>query len=318
MDVLTDYRVIDLTDEKGMFCAKILADMGAGVTRINVEKGEDRARFHDLVKTADVIVESHAPGYLVSLGLGYDKFGAINPGLIMASITPFGQSGPYRDFYSSDLVAQALGGWMSVTGLPDSPLKLPGDQSYRIASLFAVNGILLALWQRHATGRGQYIDISIMECVTATLDHVLVRYFYEGIVSGRKGSLHWNGAFRVFRCKDGYVLLSLFRQWETLVEWLGSEDMAGDLANPRWRDREERMRGLDHIIEVLERWTLVHTTAEIVENGQLMHFPWAVVVRPPDLPGVPQMVARRFFTETEYGGRKYRAPGSPLRMESIG
>ena len=87
---------------------------------------------------------------------------------------------------------------MSVTGEPDAPLKLYGNQAYHTASLFAANGILLALWQRHATGRGQYIDISIMECVAATLDHVLVRYFYEGIVSGRQGSRHWNNAFRDF------------------------------------------------------------------------------------------------------------------------
>ena len=111
----------------------------------------------------------------------------LNPRLIMASITHFGQSGPYKDFKSSELIDQALGGWLSVTGEAEAPLKLFGNQSYNTASLFAVNGILLALWQRHATGRGQYLDISIMECVAATLDYVLPRYFYEGIVSQEAG-----------------------------------------------------------------------------------------------------------------------------------
>ena len=119
---------------------------------------------------------------------------------------------------------------MSVCGEPDKPpLKPFGPQAYNTACLFAANGILLALWQRHTSGKGQYIDISVHESVAATLDHVLVRYFYEGEVAQRQGSLYWNKAFRIFPCKDGYILLSLLHQWETLVEWLDSEGMAEDL-----------------------------------------------------------------------------------------
>jgi crotonobetainyl-CoA:carnitine CoA-transferase CaiB-like acyl-CoA transferase len=211
------------------------------------------------------------------LGFDYRTLSQVNPRLIIASITHFGQNGHYKGYKSSDLVDQALGGWLSVTGEAKSPLKLFGNQAYHTASLFAVNGILLAFWQRHTTGRGQYLDVSIMECVAATLDHVLPRYFYEGIVSGRQGSLHWNNAFRVFACKDGYILLSLHQQWETLVEWLASEGMAVDLTGEKWRDREERNRNIDRIIEVLEKWTLSHKVEELVEKGQLMHFPWAEV-----------------------------------------
>ena len=196
----------------------------------------------------------------------------------MVSITPFGQDGPYKDFKASDLTLQAMGGWLSVTGEPDMPLKLCGNQAYNIAALFAVNGILLALWQRHDTGKGQHIDISIMECVAATMDHVLPRYFYGGVVSGRQGSLHWNNAFRVFPCADGYVLLSLHLHWETLVEWLASEGMAGDLTDEKWSDREERNRNIGYIIEVVEWWTLKHKAGELVKKGQLMRFPWAKVV----------------------------------------
>jgi len=116
-----------------------------------------------------------------------------------------------------------------------------------------------------------------MECVAATLDHVLVRYFYEDIVSGRQGSRHWNNAFDIFRCKDGYILLSLHQQWETLAEWLAAEGMADDLTEEKWRDRQERNRHIDHIVEVLGRWTLTHGVKELVQKGQLMHFPWADV-----------------------------------------
>jgi crotonobetainyl-CoA:carnitine CoA-transferase CaiB-like acyl-CoA transferase len=277
MGALSGYLVLDFTDEKGMLCTRLLSDIGAEVIRLNLEEKAEQDRLRDLIKKADVLVETFPPGYMPSLGLGYKDLTKINPCLIMASITHFGQNGHYKGYKSSDLVDQALGGWLSVTGEAKSPLKLFGNQAYHTASLFAVNGILLAFWQRHTTGRGQYLDVSIMECVAATLDHVLPRYFYEGIVSGRQGSLHWNNAFRVFACKDGYILLSLHQQWETLVEWLASEGMAVDLTGEKWRDREERNRNIDHITEVLEKWTLSHKVEELVEKGQLMHFPWAEV-----------------------------------------
>jgi CoA:oxalate CoA-transferase len=273
---LSDYLILDSTDEKGMFCARLLADMGAEVVRYkNIETEKDA--FCEQVKKADVFLESFPPGYLDSLRIGYNFLSKVNPGLVMASITPFGQSGPYKDFKACDLTLQAQGGWLSVTGELRAPLKLSGNQTYHTASLFAANGVLLALWHRHVTGQGQYIDISILECAAATLDHVLVRYFYEGIDSGRQGSLHWNNAFRVFRCKDGYALLSLHAQWDTLVEWLASEGKADDLTDSKWQDREQRNRHIDHVIEVLEKWTATHRVKELVAKGQLMRFPWAEV-----------------------------------------
>ncbi len=311
---LSGYRILDMTDARGAFCVKLLAQMGAEVTRIDITTEKGRVNLRRLAATADIVIESYPPGYLESLGLGYDRLAGKNPGLIMASITDFGQDGPYRDYKSCDLVAGALGGWLSVTGLPDAPLKLYGEQAYRTASLFAANGILLALWRRHDTGRGQHIDISIMECVAATLDHVLVRYFYEGVVSERRGDWHWNDAFAVFPCKDGHVLLSVFREWETLIEWLDSEGMAGDLKDTKWKDREIRTAGIDHIVAVLTRWTQTHTAEELVEKGQLMRFPWAKILSAPELMGSPQLAARSFFHEVELAdGRKQAAPGPVIR-----
>ena len=276
MDALSGYTVLDLTDDAGALCVKLLAGMGAEIIRINLD-AEGQHRLRELLPAADVLIETFPPGYLSSLGLGYQNLSNINPRLIMASITPFGQDGPYKDFKASDLTVQALGGWMSVTGGPDAPLKLYGNQSYHTASLFAANGILLALLGRRSSGRGQYLDISVFESVAATLDHVLPRYFYGGVVSRRQGSLHWNNAFRVFKCRDGYALLSIHAYWDTLVEWLASEGMAADLAAKIYLDRASRDRHIDHIIAVLERWALTHTAPELVEKGQLMHFPWAEV-----------------------------------------
>ena len=325
-----------------MLCSRYLADMGAEVIRIekpgkssartpffwetnlgkqaitlNIELEPGQEIFKRLVETADVLVESQPPGYLEKLGLGYPQLGQINPRLIMASITDFGQRGPYRDYKSCDIVTSALGGQMCVCGEPQSPpLKPFGNQSYYLASIFAAIGVLLALWRRRISGRGQHIDISLQECVAATLDYVLVRYFYEGVVARRQGSLHWNSAFRIFPCRDGYILLSLFQQWETLVEWLHSEGMAEDLTDKKWLDREQRLQHLDYIIEVLERWTRSHTVAELVEQGQWMRFPWAEVASIPGLVNSPQLKERGFWVEVEHpeSGKRYRFPGAPAKL----
>ena len=336
---LSGYRVLDLTDERGRLCSRLLADMGVEVIRVekpggspnpfywgnlgkraitlNIELKPGQEIFKRLIKTADVLVESQPPAYLKARGLGYPQLSQINPRLVMASITDFGQSGPYRDYKACDLVASALGGQMYVCGEPESsPLKPFGDQSYYLASIFAATGVLLALWHRHTSGRGQHVDISLPECVASTLDHVLVRYFYQDIVAKRQGSLYWSNAFRIFPGRDGYVLLSLFQQWETLVEWLASEGMAEDLTDERWLDRGYRLQHLDHVIGVLERWTRSHTVAGLVEKGQLMHFPWAEVSSISRLMASPQLEARNFWVEVEHPktGKKYKFPGALAKL----
>jgi crotonobetainyl-CoA:carnitine CoA-transferase CaiB-like acyl-CoA transferase len=275
MAVLSGYLILDFSNESASLCIKTLADMGAEVVRVDPEK--EPVRFRELLKQADVLIETTPPGLMASLGFGYPELSNINPRLIIVSITPFGQRGPYKDLKASDLTLQALGGWLSVTGRPAQPLKLYGPQAYNTASLFAVNSVLLAVFHRHETGKGQYIDVSIMESVAATLDHVLVRYLYQGEVAGRRGSQNWNNAFDVFPCADGYVLLSIHRQWETLVELMASEGMADDLTGDKWLDRDYRDRNIGHVIEVIGRWAKRHKAGELEELGQLMHFPWAAV-----------------------------------------
>ena len=336
--VLSGYRVLDLTDEKGRLCSRYLADMGAEVIRIekpgknsgfhwenlgkrsvtlDIELEPGQKLFRRLVKTSDVLIESYPPDYLEALGLGYNRLNKINPRLIMASVTPFGQTGPYRHYKSYDIVASALGGQMYLCGEPQlPPLKPFGNQSYYLGSIFAAIGVLLALLSRHTSGRGQHIDISLQECVAAALDHVLVRYFYEGVVAKRQGSLYWNSAFRIFPCRDGHILLSLFYQWPTLVEWLASEGMAEDLTDEKWLDRDYRLQHLDRVIEVLERWTKSHPGAELVEKGQSMRFPWAEVASIPALLASPQLRERDFWVEVEHlqSGKKYKLPGAPCKL----
>jgi len=353
---LQGLRVLDLADEKGIFCAKLLADMGADVIKVeppggdptrnigpfvgdephperglyfwyhntskrgitlNLESGEGQEILRRLIGTADVIVETFPPGYLKELSLDYEALKEFNPRLIMTSITSFGQTGPYRDYKSCDLVASALGGQMYVCGDSDTPpLKPYGEQAYQVASLFGAIGTLLALYYRHFSGKGQQVDISMQECIAAAIEPVNVRYLYDQVVVRRQGSLQWNNAFRLFPCRDGYILLSLFQQWDTLIEWLDSEGLAADLKEERWRHPEFQLKEKEHVIQVLEQWTRRHTRAELMEQGQLMHFPWAAVNSIKELWDNPQLLERGFFAEVAHPEQEasFKYPGAPYKL----
>jgi crotonobetainyl-CoA:carnitine CoA-transferase CaiB-like acyl-CoA transferase len=353
--LLKGLRILDLADEKGSFCSKILADLGALVIKIerpggdhsrrkgpfmknsqhphkslsffynntnklgitlNLEQSEGRELFLRLTRECDVVVETFPTGHLEELDLGFEVLRKTCPGLILVSISGFGQSGPRKSYKSCDLVASAYGGQMYVTGDPASaPLKIYGEQSYYSASLFAAIGILLALKKKRLTGQGDDIDISLQEAVTSTLEHVMVRYFFENIIPDRQGSQHWNHLFHVLPCKDGFIQLTLFEQWETLVEWMDGEGMAGDLKDTKWHDEEYRIRNLDHIIEVLEGWTRNHTVDELFKLGQLMRFPWAPVHSPRDIGNSPHLQDRNFFKDIDHSEMKtsIKCPGLPFR-----
>jgi benzylsuccinate CoA-transferase BbsE subunit len=336
--MLPGLRVVDLSDEKGWFCAKLLADMGAEVIRVDppgrdaaavyansgkhclslqIESVRGRALFLRLIAKCDVLIESFSPGYLKSLRIDYPELVKINPALILASITPFGQSGPSALRKSSELTAGASGGQLLLNGEPGNPpLKLPGPQAYLMAGLFAANGVLLAWRNRRASQQGQHIDISIQECVAGTLDHALVRYYSLGEIARRTGKLYWNHSFRIFACRDGFVGLSFLQNWETLIGWLDSEGMAADLNETRWQDWREREKNLEHIIEIVEKWTLTHSADELVELGQLMRLPWAKVGTPEDVLKSPQLKERGYFVEAvePHSGKPYQFPGAPVKM----
>lgn len=356
ISALESVKVLDVADERGQFCAKLLADMGADVVKVeppggdpsrdigpflqdihhpdkslsfwyqntnkrgitlNLRREKGREIFLKLACAADIVVESFPPGYLHKLDLGYEILKVHNPSLIMTSITDFGQTGPWKDYKSCDLVASALGGQMYVCGDRNTPpLKPYGEQAYLASSLFGVFGTMLALRCCRFSGKGQHVDVSMHECVAGMLEQVNVRYVYEQVVARRQGSLHWNNAFRLFACRDGYILLTLFHQWETLVEWLDSEGMADDLKNGKWGDPENRLRGIEHVIQVVERWAGNHRVMELVEQGQAMHFPWAEVSDVNGLWNNSQLSDRGFFVEVTHPelGASFKYPGAPCRF----
>lgn len=354
--LLAGLRILDLADEKASFCSKLLADMGAWVVKVerpggdpsrmqgpfwgnsshperslsfyynntnkrgitlDLEQSAGRKIFLRLVDRTDIVVETFPPGYMKELGLGFEVLSKRNPRLILSSFTGFGQNGPRSRYKSCDLVASAFGGSMSVCGSPwTPPLKPFGEQSYYTSSLFGATAILLALRKRTQSGKGEHIDISMQEAVTSTLEHVMVRYFHDQITHERQGSLHWDNSFCILPCRDDHILITLSHQWETLVELMDSEDMAEDLTEEKWRDQGYRLEHVNHVIDVLERWTKTRSAQELFELGQLMHFPWARINSPRDVLDNPQLKERGFFVYSNHRetGAQIKHPSLPYKF----
>lgn len=356
MNLLNGIRVLDLCDGKGSFCSKLLADLGADVIKIekpgggssrmtgpfrgdyphperslsffycntnkrgitlNLEAARGAEIFLKLVKKTDVVVESFQPGYLGNLGLDFTSLTEKNPAFIMVSITGFGQTGPRRDFKSCDIIASAFGGQMYVTGSPDlPPVKPYGEQSYFTGSLFGAVGVMLALRKRAKNGTGDHIDISLQESALSCLDHVMLRYFQDNIIPGRLGSRHWDHLFFILKCRDGFIHMTPFRDWDTLIELLNDEGMAEDLTEEKWDNESYRIRNADHVIDVIGKWTANISVNDLFELSRAMRFPWAPVSSPEQVKDSPQHKARNFFAEYEdrASGVKVKCPGPPFRF----
>ena len=238
---LSGVRVLDLTRLlAGPFCTMILADLGADVIKIERPGQGDPARnlgplvgdneaayfisinrgkksitlnlfseegqnlVHSMLPHCDVLVENFVPGTMARFGLEYEKVKSLHPGLIYASISGFGQDGPESQRPALDIVVQAMGGLISVTGQPDGPLTRPGASlGDSIAGVFTALSILAALYQREATGQGQYIDISMLDCQVMMMENALSRYFSTGAVPGPIGARHPVAApFQIFQASD--------------------------------------------------------------------------------------------------------------------
>ena len=356
MTALAGLRILDLTDLKGAMCAKLFGDMGADVLKIEPPEGDATRRIgpfldgqphleqsllfwfyntskrgitldlnqqagqelaKQLAAKADVLVESAAPGTLARLGLGYDELKQLNPNLVLTSITPFGQTGPYQSYRSSDIVAEALGGMIWTNGFPDEPpLHAMGLQAYHSASFFAAIGTLLALLTRDSLGEGQWVDVSIQEAVAGAVEHV-APFYHQGLgIESRRGSLHWSRYFRVARCRDGYVMHCSLGDWTSLVEWVKGDKKAQDLEDTRWEDLVYRREHAEHLFDILDDWAKDYSVAELMEGAQLRRIPYAMVRPPEALVEDPQLNARGFFSHIEHPelGRTVQYPGGPIHF----
>ncbi len=356
---LSIYRILDLTDQRGTFCARLLADMGADVIKIekpqggearnippfagdlphpeksiyflyrnankkgitlNIETPDGKAIFEKLVKSVDVVVESGKPGYLKGLGLDYKALKEINPGLVMASITDFGQDGPYRDWKSSDLVDFAMSGAMIGSGYPDGkPTALPGSPGDDAASYSAAISIVTSLYMRGSTGKGQYIDASIHENSRLGLYPWGLIMWYSNVKpnqplppqAGRMGTM----IYPVFPCKDGYIRAVALtpRQWDCLVEIIGKPEV---LCTEEWREFYYRIGNADALNVLVSEYTQQYTMQELFEKGNEAGVPIAPIYDIKGFVESAQTQAREFFVELDHPVvGKYKCPGTSFKCK---
>ena len=364
--MLSPYRVLDLTDEKGLLCAKILGDLGADVIKIE-KPGGDIARsigpfYHDdpdpekslfwfalntskrgitldiasadgkeifkkLVKTADFVIESYAPGYMDKIGLGFSALQEIKPGVILVSITGFGQTGPWRDYKISDIVAFALSGEMAGWGEADRPpVRISNhSQSFLNAGADGAIGALMALNERAISGKAEHIDVSIQDAVSL-LDGenrnpawTRARQIRPRGASGQMGAGHKTK--RIWPCKDGYVSwshggLSPLGPSLPLVKWMEGEGFTNDYMKTFDWNRPDFGRvpqeEFDQIEEATGRFFMAHTKAELMEGAvqhDAMLYP---VADTSDMMQNRQLTAREFWVQIAHPdlGVKITYPGA--------
>ncbi len=371
--MLSPYRVLDLSDETGLICSKILSDLGANVIMVeppggnparkigpffddspgserslfwqayntnkksitlNLETEDGQEIFKRLIRTADFLIESFPPGYLDSIGLDYSSLVEVNRRLIMASVTPFGQAGPYRDYKSSDLVASAMGGLISSIGDPDrAPTRFSLEQSWPQAGLQTAMALLIALHSRSKTGKGQYIDVSLQECISSILEH---RYHYVGY--GEEGTEHRRGPrvprgggksapLHIWPCKDGFVCWRLFTAAQApktiaLVDWMKEEGMQGIVNDVAWKTLDFEhvsQEQLDKYEAEFGNFFLNHTKDELQREAikrEIMLFP---VNTPEEILKDKQLSYREFWVNilNPALGRALTYPGLPARPAAL-
>ena len=366
--LLEPYRVLDLTDERGLLAGKIVADMGADVIQVeppggsparnlgpfhgddpqpekslfwwaytankrsitlDLEQKDGQALLKRLVANADFLIESFFPGYLESLGLDYEQLSAINPKLVMVSITPFGQDGPYSNYQASDIVGMALGGFMYLTGDDDrAPVRISFPHFYLHGSAAGATAAMLAHTYRVTCGQGQYVDVSCQQAVAKTLAHAPQIWDIEGAILKRMGVYRQtSGENRVrinWPCKDGYVNYmvqggTVAYSTRALLEWMKEDKFdTSDLDAIDWEKMGYGAITPELMAQLggpLGDFFKGHTRAELVQGSldrRILLFP---VATPSALEGHPQLEARDYFREIEHPdlGESVRYPGAFIK-----
>ncbi|HSW58415.1 MAG TPA: CoA transferase [Dehalococcoidales bacterium] len=370
------YRILDLTDEKGFLCGRALSDFGAEVIKIekpggdrsrlkgpffhdsghpeqnltwfafnankkgitlDIENAEGRELFKKLVKTADVVIESFPPGYLDKLNLGYHSLSEVKPGIILASISGFGQEGPYRDFKAPDIVARAMGGLVYTTGYEDRPPLTPGyEHTYSIAAMYAAVGIMIALSHRAQTGLGQHIDASVQQaCVViasaeiegpyALFGRVLSRHGRaRGSVTLKDGTIFYNPL--LWECKDGDIAFNLLINPTSVKANLAlMEGLKRDgidikfLNNWQWDKQGWKDMSLEQakeVVNIIGQFFKKYTKAELLEMAIKNRFQLGPCNNAADVLSHPQLAERNFWKDIYYPELEtsFKYPGWAVKM----
>jgi len=335
---LSNLRVLDLTRVlAGPFCTMMLADMGADVIKIEIpERGDDTRQmgpfkkgesayymnlnrnkrgitlnlksakgkeiFLELVKRADVVVENYRPGTMEKLGLGYEVLKEVNPRIIYAAISGFGQTGPYNMRPGYDIIAQAMSGLMSTTGWPGGePTRTGTAIGDVLGGLSCAIGILAAVNARSITGKGQMVDVALVDSAVASLEIINMIYLVEGRVPERIGNRYESTyPYDSFRASDGSIVIGAGndRLWQKLCEVMGKPEIA---EKPEFLHIKDRVEHHEEIKAIIEEWTMKHKMQEVLDLLEAEGIPCAPIMTIDKVVNDPHIAeARQMFVETRH------------------
>ena len=335
---LSGVKVLDLSEDiAGSFCARLMADYGADVLKLEPPGGANLRRMgpfhHDdphpekslfflllnlnkkgatlnlttdtgqsilkrLAEHVDVIVETYRPGYLASLDLGYDTLSRINPGLIVTSITPFGQDGPYSQYKGEEIVEYAMSMIMSISGIQDrEPLKHGGFQAQYEGGLFGAGATSMALFAQLNTGQGEHIDVSITECIASTMMATQTIYPFIGGSQARRRPVG-NEFENPMPCKDGWIIVQAGggATWEDLANFFE----APELLEPRFADRAQRSQNGAEMDQVIINSIKDREKWELFPKAAAARMLFGLVQTPTELVDCPQLESRNFYREVDH------------------
>ena len=353
---LEGIRIIDMThNQAGPACAQILGFLGADVIKLEEPKGGDVARrnmrdrpdsdslffllfnankrsltlnlktgrgkqlFKELIGKSDVLLENFGPGALDRLGFGYEALAHINPRLIYATIKGFGTYGPYRDFKSYEPIAQAMGGAMSITGFPENPptfvVPAIGDSG---TGMHMAIGILAALQQRHASGKGQHVEVSMQDAVVNLIRVSLRDHQRFGEPMPRRGNQMGKGVpSTTYPCAPGgpndYVFITAQQQmWPAFATAIGRPELARD---PRFENEAARWDNRAALAAIIEEWTRARSKHEAMRVLGAAGVPCGACQDTGEVLADPHLKAREMIVELDYPNRgAYQTVGCPIKL----
>ncbi|UCH38370.1 MAG: CoA transferase [Candidatus Bathyarchaeota archaeon] len=353
--VLDSITILDLTRYlAGPYCSMILGDLGAEVVKIERPKTGDGSRqwgppfihgesayflsinrnkksvtinlrtekgceiVRKMASTYDVLIENYRPGIVQKLGLDYETLSKINPQLIYCSISGFGQTGPYREKPSYDIVGQAMGGLMSLTGEENRPpVKIGVAISDIFAGMYAVIGILSALIARKKTGKGQLIDVSLLDGLVSILSHQAGNYLVSGIDPKRLGSAHPTIApYQAFQASDSYFVIAVGNDalWQRFCQGVNLPELVTDSRFATNPDRVKNRAELTQLLNAHFQKKTVEEWLSLIENAGV---PCGPVLRLSEVFNDPQVLHRKMVEELEHPSAGHiRVVGTPLKLST--
>lgn len=293
---------------------------------LDASTDDGRAQRAALIAGADVLITSGSPSELAADGIDLDALVAAHPELIAVSVSPFGLTGPWADWRSSDLVALAAGGILSSCGYDDHsipPIRPGGNQGFQIAASFGHTGLLLALLERQATGLGQLVDVSMHEAIAVSGELANPYWFYPRVLLQRQTCRHAQPSPTqpaLFECADGVqvyfaLILSDPRTWSVLVEWLSTLGLDLDLGDEKYLSLAYRQECFSYIQTIMESFFLMQDSATVCRDAQSRGLPLGPVLAPEQLLEDEHLVERGYFVPVALPtGGEALFPGSPYRF----